>query len=304
MATTTSILNNLIETSKDGEQGFLTSADNAKDPELKALFRSRAEDCARGASELQALVAGMGDRARKQRQRRGRPASRLGQHQGLGDRRRRRRDPRGSRARRRRREGELSQGARQWRPVPGCARDRAKAVRRRVAQSRPGPRLARPLSQQHALTLAGSFPATLWRELSEDNVWNGAAALGFYLTLAVFPAMIFVMALVPYLPIAQRRPGDHGPPAPGATSAHGADVLRRRPGDRRRAPRRHPHVRHRRRPVGVVERHVRDHAADERGVRRRGAPRLPATRGRPPSPSACCSSCSSSARSRSWCWAA
>ena len=52
------------------------------------------------------------------------------------------------------------------------------------------------------MTLAGSFPATLWRELSEDNVWNGAAALGFYLTLAVFPAMIFVMALVPYLPIA------------------------------------------------------------------------------------------------------
>ena len=52
------------------------------------------------------------------------------------------------------------------------------------------------------MTLAGSFLATLWRELSEDNVWNGAAALGFYLTLAVFPAMIFLMALVPYLPIA------------------------------------------------------------------------------------------------------
>jgi membrane protein len=48
----------------------------------------------------------------------------------------------------------------------------------------------------------GSFLATLWRELTEDNVWNGAAALGFYLTLAVFPAMIFVMALLPYLPIA------------------------------------------------------------------------------------------------------
>jgi membrane protein len=47
----------------------------------------------------------------------------------------------------------------------------------------------------------GSFLATLWRELTEDNVWNGAAALGFYLTLAVFPAMIFVMALLPYLPV-------------------------------------------------------------------------------------------------------
>ena len=52
------------------------------------------------------------------------------------------------------------------------------------------------------MSFEGSFAATLWRELSEDNVWNGAAALGFYLTLAVFPAMIFVMALLPYLPIA------------------------------------------------------------------------------------------------------
>jgi len=60
MANTTSILNNLIETSKDGEKGFRTSADNAKDPELKELFRKRADECARGASELQGLVAGMG----------------------------------------------------------------------------------------------------------------------------------------------------------------------------------------------------------------------------------------------------
>ena len=52
------------------------------------------------------------------------------------------------------------------------------------------------------MTSGDGFLATLWRELSEDNVWNGAAALGFYLTLAVFPAMIFVMALLPYLPIA------------------------------------------------------------------------------------------------------
>ena len=32
MASTTSVLNDLIETSKDGEKGFRTSADNAKDP--------------------------------------------------------------------------------------------------------------------------------------------------------------------------------------------------------------------------------------------------------------------------------
>ena len=60
MASTISILNNLIETSKDGEMGFRTSADNAKDPELKELFRRRAEDCARGAAELQSIVARMG----------------------------------------------------------------------------------------------------------------------------------------------------------------------------------------------------------------------------------------------------
>ena len=60
MANTTSILNDLIETSKDGEKGFRTSADNARNPELKQLFTRRAEDCARGAAELQSLVAGMG----------------------------------------------------------------------------------------------------------------------------------------------------------------------------------------------------------------------------------------------------
>ena len=65
MASTTSILNDLIETSKDGEKGFLTSADNAKDPELKEIFRKRAEDCARGAAELQSLVAGMGGKPEK-----------------------------------------------------------------------------------------------------------------------------------------------------------------------------------------------------------------------------------------------
>ena len=40
-------------------------------------------------------------------------------------------------------------------------------------------------------------------EVRQDNVFNGAAALGFYLTLAIFPAMILIMALVPYLPLAR-----------------------------------------------------------------------------------------------------
>jgi len=61
MASITSTLNNLIETSKDGEQGFRTSAENAQNAELKQLFMRRADDCARGAAELQAIVARLGE---------------------------------------------------------------------------------------------------------------------------------------------------------------------------------------------------------------------------------------------------
>ncbi|MEJ7932236.1 YihY/virulence factor BrkB family protein [Ramlibacter sp. AN1015] len=45
------------------------------------------------------------------------------------------------------------------------------------------------------------FGGELNSKISEDNVFNGAAALGFYLTLAIFPAMIMVMSVIPYLPI-------------------------------------------------------------------------------------------------------
>jgi membrane protein len=48
---------------------------------------------------------------------------------------------------------------------------------------------------------AKQFATELYQKLSEDNVFNGAAALGFYLTLAIFPAMIAMMAAIPYLPI-------------------------------------------------------------------------------------------------------
>jgi membrane protein len=42
----------------------------------------------------------------------------------------------------------------------------------------------------------------VYANAQRDDIFNGAAALGFYLTLAIFPIMIFLMALVPYLPIA------------------------------------------------------------------------------------------------------
>ena len=60
MADNTSMLNDLIETSKDGENGFRSAAEDAKSAELKASFLRRAEDCAKGASELQQLVSRMG----------------------------------------------------------------------------------------------------------------------------------------------------------------------------------------------------------------------------------------------------
>jgi len=60
MTNTVSVLNDLIETSKDGEQGFLKAAEDATDPKLKTLFTSRAEECARAVRELQARVVQLG----------------------------------------------------------------------------------------------------------------------------------------------------------------------------------------------------------------------------------------------------
>ncbi|APA88770.1 PA2169 family four-helix-bundle protein [Paraburkholderia sprentiae WSM5005] len=55
-----SVLNDLVETSKDGEKGFMKAAEDAHDEQLKTLFRSSAEDCSRGARELQDVVQTLG----------------------------------------------------------------------------------------------------------------------------------------------------------------------------------------------------------------------------------------------------
>jgi len=55
-----STLNNLIETLKDGEQGFRESADKMKNTSYAATFRSIASERASAASELQAEVARLG----------------------------------------------------------------------------------------------------------------------------------------------------------------------------------------------------------------------------------------------------
>jgi membrane protein len=46
------------------------------------------------------------------------------------------------------------------------------------------------------------FGGDLKREIKDDNVSNGAAALAYYWMLAIFPAMIALLSLLPYLPIA------------------------------------------------------------------------------------------------------
>jgi membrane protein len=52
------------------------------------------------------------------------------------------------------------------------------------------------------LATTRQFLKELYRETVDDDILNGAAVMGFYLTLAIFPAMIFVLAVIPYLPIA------------------------------------------------------------------------------------------------------
>lgn len=45
------------------------------------------------------------------------------------------------------------------------------------------------------------FLTDFGKEAMEDNVTNGAATLAYYMLLALFPAMIFLLSLLPYLPL-------------------------------------------------------------------------------------------------------
>ncbi|MEO8909578.1 MAG: PA2169 family four-helix-bundle protein [Gemmatimonadaceae bacterium] len=57
---TVSVLNDLIQTCKDGVNGFRTAASAVKNTEAKALFTSRAQVIERSAAELQAEVRRLG----------------------------------------------------------------------------------------------------------------------------------------------------------------------------------------------------------------------------------------------------
>ncbi|AHG42385.1 aldehyde dehydrogenase [Pseudomonas syringae CC1557] len=55
-----SILNDLIETSKDGEEGFRTSAEHAKSAQVKSFLANRSTEVAASVRELQAEVVALG----------------------------------------------------------------------------------------------------------------------------------------------------------------------------------------------------------------------------------------------------
>jgi uncharacterized protein (TIGR02284 family) len=55
-----STLNDLIETSKDGEHGFNTCAEDVKGMQLKQVLAAAAQRCAEGANELQEQVRLLG----------------------------------------------------------------------------------------------------------------------------------------------------------------------------------------------------------------------------------------------------
>lgn len=54
-------MNSLIETLKDGQQGFKDAAEAVKDPQLKSLFNEYSLQRSRFAGELQSQVVGLGE---------------------------------------------------------------------------------------------------------------------------------------------------------------------------------------------------------------------------------------------------
>jgi uncharacterized protein (TIGR02284 family) len=55
-----SVVNDLIETCRDGEQGFREASEGVSDPELKALFNQYSRQRAKFASELRSQVMALG----------------------------------------------------------------------------------------------------------------------------------------------------------------------------------------------------------------------------------------------------
>lgn len=60
---TIDLLNELIEVSKDGENGFHACAEQAESQALRAVLAQRADDCRAAVAELQSLVRSLGGKA-------------------------------------------------------------------------------------------------------------------------------------------------------------------------------------------------------------------------------------------------
>ncbi len=62
MSNTTSTLNDLIETLKDGQEGFRAAAEDVESSDLKTLFGEYSLQRSKFAGELQALARGLGEK--------------------------------------------------------------------------------------------------------------------------------------------------------------------------------------------------------------------------------------------------
>ena len=62
MKNTTSILNDLIETLKDGQEGFRAASTDVESPEMKTLFSEYSLQRSKFAGELQALAHSLGEK--------------------------------------------------------------------------------------------------------------------------------------------------------------------------------------------------------------------------------------------------
>ena len=56
------IIDGLVETLKDGQEGFKQAAEGVKDPQLKSLFNEYSQQRSRFVSELQSRAQGLGER--------------------------------------------------------------------------------------------------------------------------------------------------------------------------------------------------------------------------------------------------
>lgn len=65
---TLDVLNDLLQTSKDGEAGFHACAEDLRDPQLKAAMLEQSRDCAAAADELERIVHGTGWQTQGQHQ--------------------------------------------------------------------------------------------------------------------------------------------------------------------------------------------------------------------------------------------